>query len=115
MRNPLIVGAIIAALATIVGTVVTSLNAYFQAKAQLRLEAAKAETQLQMDALKHEASLITNAIQHGGGNPDRVAENLSFLLDAGLISEPDTRAKLRTYLEKRIPGKGASGSIERRN
>jgi len=122
MRNPLIVGAAIAALATVCASGVTSFSAYHQLQADIRnkqaqvdLERLKAQIQFDLDHTRHEASLITNAVQHGGGNPDQVAENLNFLLQAGLISRPETKEKLQSYLSSRSPGKGASGAVERRN
>lgn len=116
MRNPIIVGAILITFATIGATIVSYINFYFQQKAeqvdknaQFELEVEKSRIQAELDNAKHEASLITNAIQHGGGDPDRVAQNLKFLLDTGLIPRTHTRSELDLYLRAREPGNGASG------
>ena len=113
MRNPLIVGAAIAALATVCASGVTSFSAYHQLQADMRnkqaqvdLERIKAQIQFELDHTRYEASLITGAVQHGGGNPYQVTENLNFLLQAGLISRPETKEKLRSYLSSRSPGEG---------
>ena len=47
-----------------------------------------------------EAAWILEAIRTG--NPDRAADNLEFLLKAGLLDN----AKLECYLKERQPGKG---------
>jgi hypothetical protein len=41
-------------------------------------------------------------------DPDRAANNLKFLLDAGLVSDPSTRKSLTTFLSQRSPGQGPS-------
>ena len=116
MRNPVIVGAILTTFATTGATIVSYVNSYFQQKteqvnknAQFELEVEKSRIQAELDNAKHEASLITSAIQHGGGDPDRVAQNLKLLLDTGLIPRTHARSELDLYLRAREPGSGASG------
>ena len=118
LRSPLIVGAIITALATAGASIVSGLNAHLQRqsdelskKAQLDLDTQKAQDQLNLELAKQEGTLVFNALQHGGGNPDATAVNLKFLLDAGLIPRTHTRSKLQTYLENRTPGTGAAGTV----
>jgi hypothetical protein len=43
-------------------------------------------------------------------NPDKAAENLKFLLDAGLISDSGTTKGLKEYLSTRKPGSGVAVS-----
>jgi hypothetical protein len=44
-------------------------------------------------------------------NPDKAAINLRFLLDAGLIVDPDRREKLAAYLKNREQANGPSLSV----
>jgi hypothetical protein len=37
-----------------------------------------------MEQSKYESGLITNALQNSGGDPDKAAVNLNFLIEAGL-------------------------------
>jgi uncharacterized protein YlxW (UPF0749 family) len=117
MRNPMIVGAVITALATVGASYVTSHYAKLQKEAdrrneaakldadirskqaQLELERDKAQIQQDLDQMRHEASLITSAIERGGGLPDAVAQNLCFLLQTGLLPRTHTQTKLQYYLE----------------
>ncbi len=43
-----------------------------------------------------------------GGDPDTAAVNLEFLIDAGLVTSPDTVERLTAFLEAREPGTGPS-------
>ncbi len=52
-----------------------------------------------------EADRILEAIR--SGNPDVAAENLEFLLRAGLVTDRATAQGLVEYLRKREPGEGA--------
>ena len=90
-RNPLIVAIIAAALA-VVGNAVLAFTNGLQ---QRRLEAEKSEQQRILEMIKT-------------GNADQVAENLGFLIAAGLISNPSLQARLQTFLDNRNPGSGPS-------
>lgn len=90
-QNPLIVAIIAAALA-VVGNAVLAFTNGLQ---QRRLEAEKSEQQRILEMIKT-------------GNADKVAENLRFLLAAGLISDPSLQARLQTFLDNRNPGSGPS-------
>lgn len=88
-RNPLVV-AILAATVAALGNAVV---AYTSGSAQRRLEADKAEQARILEVIKT-------------GNADKAAENLRFLLDAGLITDADIRSALVHYLSNRKSGSG---------
>jgi hypothetical protein len=90
-QNPLILAIITAALAIVGNTVVAFING----RQQRRLEAEKSEQQRILEMIKT-------------GNADKAAENLKFLLAAGLISDPSLQARLQTFLDSRNPGSGPS-------
>jgi len=91
-RSPLVVAVLAAGAAGLSNAGVTYLNG----QNERALEASKAETTLILEMIKT------------GGNPDRAADNLRFLVDAGLISEPDRVAQIRRYLVTRAPGTGVT-------
>lgn len=80
--NPVIV-AIIAALLGFLGNVVAT---YFQGRNALTLEREKQQGALVIESIKT-------------GNPDNAARNLEFLIEAGLLRDPDSR--IRQYLNKK--------------
>jgi hypothetical protein len=53
---------------------------------------------------KAEAARVLEIIKTG--DPEKAAVNLKFLLDAGLISDPDQRKQLQAFLDKTPPGRG---------
>src|SRR5882724_5846944 len=61
-----------------------------------------AQTALQ--AQQSEQARILEMIKTG--SPDKAAENLRFLLEAGLIADPTVREKLSKFLDNRNPGSG---------
>jgi hypothetical protein len=63
-------------------------------------------TTQQVEETKAEAARILEIIKTG--DPDRAASNLEFLLELGLISEPNRARKLNATLKNRIPGLGPS-------
>jgi nicrotizing toxin Mtb-like protein len=69
--------------------------AYVNGKAQQRLEETKAEAGQVLEAIRT-------------GNADKAAENLTFLVDAGLIGNPERRNSISAFLSKRQPGRGPS-------
>lgn len=90
-QNPLILAIIAAALA-IAGNAIL---AFINGRQQRTLEAEKSEQQRILEMIKT-------------GNADKAAENLRFLLAAGLISDVELEARLQTFLDKRNPGSGPS-------
>ena len=84
--------AIIAATLAIIGN---ALAIFLNGLSLRRLEAEKAEQQRVLEMIKT-------------GNADKVAENLRFLLTAGLISDPSLRKRLQSFLDRRNPGSGPS-------
>lgn len=89
--SPILVAAI-AALAGISGSVVGSLTQYISEARKFELEAKRAQS-----------SMIFEAIRTG--DPDKAAENLQFLLETGLLVDPN--GSLRAYLVNRKPSSGA--------
>lgn len=88
-KNPLIVAIFAAAVAALGNAVVVYINAH----SQTMLEAQKSEHERILEMIKT-------------GNPDNAAENLLFLLDAGLIVDHGIREKLTEFLKQRKPGTG---------
>jgi hypothetical protein len=88
-RSPLVVAVLAAALGAAGNAVVS----YTNASLERQLEDQKSEQQRLLEVIKT-------------GDPDSAAENLEFLLDAGLITEPARVTKLREFLTNREPGSG---------
>src|ERR1700680_2103465 len=82
--NPLVLAVFAAAIAASGSAVVAWLNGYQTHRADL----TKAEADRILEAIK------TN-------NPDKAATNLGFLLEAGLIENPETKGPLEKYLKNR--------------
>lgn len=64
------------------------------------------QSQRDLEDRKSEQARIQEMIKTG--DPDTAAKNLQFLLDAGLLRDPDTVAALKKYLAARAPGSGAA-------
>jgi hypothetical protein len=90
-RSPVVV-AILAAAAAAAGN---ALVAYTTSVSAENLEAQKAEQARILEVVRT-------------GNPDKAAVNLRFLLQAGLIDDGRTRARLTSFLDQRKPGTGPS-------
>lgn len=90
-RSPVVVAIFAAAVAAMGNATVTFLNS----ASQIRLEAVKSEQARILEMIKT-------------GNPDKAAENLDFLLKAGLISDAELRTHLQSFLQARTPGSGPS-------
>jgi V8-like Glu-specific endopeptidase len=88
-RSPLIVAVLAASIAAIGNFVVSALNA----KYQRQLEQEKAEQTRILEMIKT-------------GDTEKAAENLTFLLESGLIENNIIRDKLEGYLSIRRPGSG---------
>lgn len=84
-----ILGAILAALGTVLTTYLTGVS-------QQNLEEKTAESQR-----------ILEMIRNPGGSPDKAADNLRFLVDTKLIS-PERQKEIQAYLDNRKPGQGAA-------
>jgi len=88
-KNPLVVAIMATAVAALGNAVVTMTNGSLQRE---------------LEDQKSEQARIQEMIKTG--DPDKAAENLKFLLEAGLISKPEIVTKLGDYLKKRQPGSG---------
>src|ERR1700722_17752872 len=116
-RNPAILATLAAANVGIATALVTFFVATNQTKfgnyklsAQLQLDSKKYESQLALDKQKNAASVILEMIKTG--DPDRAAENLRFLIEAGLVEDRDGR--IIKYLQAHSPGTGAIIQTQRR-
>jgi GH24 family phage-related lysozyme (muramidase) len=88
-KSPLIV-AILAATVAAFGNALVS---YINATSQINVEAQKSEQARILEMIKT-------------GSPDKAAENLRFLLEAGLITDTKIRNQLTQYLSTRKEGSG---------
>lgn len=88
-RTPLVVAIYAAAIAAAGNAVVAFTNGVFQR---------------QLEGQKSEQARILEMIKTG--DPDKAAENLRFLLDAGLITNLDIQERLKEFLANRKPGSG---------
>ncbi|MEW6427911.1 MAG: DUF4019 domain-containing protein [Thermodesulfobacteriota bacterium] len=91
-RNPLVLAIFAAAIAAAGNAVVAVVNGNLQRD----LEDQKSEQTRILEVIKV------------GGNPDKAAENLDFLLKAGLIRNPVQVNTLSKFLAERKPGTGPS-------
>lgn len=104
-RNPLFIGLLVAIVGLAGNIGVTIHNGYLE---RAKLDAARERTsaefaqQLKLQEEKRQGDLVLEAIKTG--HPDRAAENLSFLLDTGLIQ--DSSKQLTAFLARRRPGTG---------
>lgn len=88
-RNPLVLAILAAAIAAAGNAGVAIVNGNLQRD---------------LEDVKSEQTRILEVIKTG--NPDKAAENLDFLLKAGLIRNPLQVATLGKFLETRQPGSG---------
>ncbi len=89
-RNPLVVAILAATVAAAGSAAVTVINGILQR----RIESQKSESARILQMIKT-------------GDPDKGAGNLRFLLEAGLVDDPERVERLGAYLAKRTPGTGA--------
>jgi hypothetical protein len=87
--NPLALAIFAAAVAAAGNGVVTWMND----RAQRDLEERKAEAARILEVVKT-------------GDPDKAAKNLQFLIDTGLIADPERLNAMKAYLAIRKPGEG---------
>lgn len=88
-RSPLIVAIMAATLAGLSNAVITVVNG----RLQRQLEDGRAEQTRVLEMIKT-------------GDADKAAGNLQFLLDAGLIADPERATMLKEFLARRVPGSG---------
>ena len=109
--NPLVLAVLAAALAAGGSAVVALINGSAQRlvetthnDAQVTLERFKVDGQQKVEEGKAEAARILEVIKTA--DPDKAAENLSFLLKSGLIENDVRRQKLAEFLKQRKSGEG---------
>jgi poly(3-hydroxybutyrate) depolymerase len=100
--NPLVLAILAATVAALGNVAVSWLNGYQQLAAQQQSNQA----QEALEAFKADAARLLEMIKTH--DPDKAAENLSFLLEAGLITNEKTKKLLATFLAHRKPGEGPS-------
>lgn len=95
----------------IVGAILTGgfgvLTAWWNSNSQLDLEREKAKLNRDLETTRAEAARVLEMIKTNN-DPDRAANNLKFLLDAGLISDQNTQKSIAIFLSQRQPGQGPS-------
>jgi len=101
--NPLVLAVLAAAAAAAGNIAVTQINNVEQQK----IQEDNHKKQVDLETLKENGSRLLQAISTGG-DPDKAATNLQFLLDTGLITDVATASKLQNYLANRKPGQGAA-------
>ena len=113
LTNPLVLAVFAAALAALGNAWLANVNSAAQreleltrSNEQIKLEREKAEGQLRIENSKAEAARILEVIKTAG--TEQAAENLEFLLKAGLIADDARKAALKAFLDKRQPGEGPS-------
>jgi hypothetical protein len=111
--NPLVLAVFAAALAAFGNTWLAYVNGAAQreleltrSNEQVKLEREKAEGQLRIENSKAEAARILEVIKTA--DTEKAAENLKFLLEAGLITDPGRKKSLEGFLARRKPGEGPS-------
>ncbi len=88
-KNPLVIAIFAATVAAAGNAIVAVVNGY-----QTR----------QLEDKKSEQTRILEMIKTG--DPDKAADNLQFLLDTGLIKDPEIFESLSLFIENRNPGTG---------
>lgn len=105
LLNPL-AGAIIGALLAGGATVMVARQ---NGTDQRTIESTKEGHENELEKVKAERARIVAVIQ--GFHPDEVAENIRLLLDANLITDPETRKGIDAYLKSRNGGQGAGKNV----
>lgn len=109
--NPLVIAIFSAALA---GVITAGLN-WLNNKSQYKLEAAKSTDTIALEDRRSGATLALERSKAESGrilemlkgpDSDKVAENLDFLIDTGLVTDTTLIPKIKSYLEHRKPGTG---------
>jgi hypothetical protein len=99
--SPLVLAVLAAATAALGNAAAIWLNGI----EQRNLETTKTAQARILEESKAEAARILEVIKTGN-NSDKAAVNLKFLLDAGLISDPDRRKNIEKFLVNRATGEG---------
>ena len=73
---------------------------------QLDLQKSKNEEEKIIEKSKAKSARILEVVK--ASDPDKAAQNLTFLLDAGLITDEARKAEIRTYLSNRKGGQGVN-------
>jgi hypothetical protein len=109
--SPIVLAVLGAALAASGNAVVALINGVQQratderhATAENLLQTNKADAERQLEEGKADAARILEVIKTN--DPDKAAENLAFLLQAGLIIDTGRRESLTAYLKQRPDGQG---------
>ncbi|MBX3726101.1 MAG: trypsin-like peptidase domain-containing protein [Xanthomonadales bacterium] len=107
-KSPLVVAIFVAAASASGNALVTYLSSSWDREAAAD-EYSRTATLAQSGA---ERARILEMIKIG--DPNQVQRNLEFLIDAGLVTDPDTIKSIREYYQIRAPGTGpgASTSID---
>jgi hypothetical protein len=98
--NPLVVAVLAAAVAAGGNAVVS----YVEGEQSRELEALQAKETRALEETRAEYARIQAMLETN--DPDTAAENLRFLVEIGLVSNEEMRARLANFLEKRAPGEG---------
>ena len=98
--NPLVVAIMAVALAA-VGNIAV---AYRNGEQQRAADLVRVEQQRMTDLARAEESRVLTMLKTT--STDQAAENLSFLLEAGLIADEALISRVKNYLSKRTPAKG---------
>jgi hypothetical protein len=103
--SPLVLSIIAAAIAAVGNGYISWLNG----ANQLAIESTRNASQKEIEQEKAEAARILEATK--SSSPKEAAEKIRFLIEVGLISDPNRRAALEAYLKPEKPAT-ASGSKE---
>jgi N-acetylmuramoyl-L-alanine amidase len=92
-RSPLTIAIVAAAMAGTGNAVVSRING----SAQLKLQQVQGQAGADLERIKAEQNLIIEAIKTGG-DVDKAAANLEFLVNAGLVADAARARQIRHYL-----------------
>ena len=95
---------VLAVLAAAIAALGNGAAIWLTGRSQHDLETTKAEQTRVLEEGKAEAARILEMIKTG--DPEKAADNLKFLVDAGLISDADRRKNIQNFLAHRPAGKG---------
>jgi hypothetical protein len=95
---------VLAVLAAAIAALGNAAAIWLTGRSQHDLETTKAEQTRVLEESKAEAARILEMIKTG--DPEKAADNIKFLVDAGLISDPDRRKNIQNFLAHRPAGKG---------
>lgn len=92
-RSPLTIAVVAAAMAGAGNAVVSQLNG----SAQLRVQREQGKAGADLEKIKAEQNLIIEAIKTGG-DVDKAAANLEFLVNTGLVTDKQRANQIRHYI-----------------